>query len=161
MAQILGRLAVNSQDPLVGQVTSVYTFVYRSLIAAHSERDPRKLDDALAVLGVERETWRQVCTQRRGFAAYLLQPDQGTRNRSGRRRRVVRSLIAYPRTSGDWLISRCPGSKMCLSPLPGRIADRPCASRCPKPVTDSLFRAAHFVVAAAFVVFQVDQPLGS
>ena len=28
------------------------------------------------------------------------------------------SLIAYPRTGGDWLILRCPGSKMCLSPSP-------------------------------------------
>jgi flagellar protein FliS len=71
VAQILGRLAVNSQDPLVSQVTSVYTFVYRTLIAAHVERRPRKLDDALAVLDVERETWRQVCSQRAVAAPHV------------------------------------------------------------------------------------------
>ena len=30
----------------------------------------------------------------------------------------LKRLRAYPKTGGDWLILRCPGSKMCLSPSP-------------------------------------------
>ena len=31
---------------------------------------------------------------------------------------ATQRFSAYPRTGGDWLILRCPGSKMCLSPSP-------------------------------------------
>jgi flagellar secretion chaperone FliS len=63
VAQVLSRLAVNGQTPLVGQVASVYGFVYRALIAAHVERNAAKLADALAILEMERDTWRQVCSR--------------------------------------------------------------------------------------------------
>jgi flagellar secretion chaperone FliS len=69
VAQVLSGLAVQSQSSqsqsaLVGQVTSVYGFVYRALIAAHVERNVARLADALAILELERETWRQVCSHR-------------------------------------------------------------------------------------------------
>jgi flagellar protein FliS len=63
VAQVLSRLAVNGQTPLVGQVASVYGFVYRALITAHVERNAAKLADALAILEMERDTWRQVCSR--------------------------------------------------------------------------------------------------
>ena len=48
---------------LVGKVASVYLFVFRRLMEANFEHDAEKLADAIRVLEVERETWRQVCDQ--------------------------------------------------------------------------------------------------
>jgi len=47
----------------VRKVAAVYLFIFRSLMEANFQRDEGKLDDALKVLRVERETWRQVCKQ--------------------------------------------------------------------------------------------------
>ncbi|HEX4142700.1 MAG TPA: flagellar export chaperone FliS [Pirellulales bacterium] len=65
MAELLSGLKPEpeSQDGLVGRVASVYLFIYRSLIAANAEHSTARLDDALRVLEIERETWRQVCEQ--------------------------------------------------------------------------------------------------
>ena len=43
------------------EVAAVYLFVFRSLMEATAERDREKLQDALRILKVERETWRQLC----------------------------------------------------------------------------------------------------
>jgi len=61
VAQLLAGVAPNVQDPLVGKVAAVYSFIFRSLVRSHSQRDPKLLADALSVLEIERETWRQVC----------------------------------------------------------------------------------------------------
>lgn len=63
VAQLIAGLAPNHESPLVQRVIGVYEFVHRTLVAAHRERDPSRLADVLAVLEVERETWRQVCEQ--------------------------------------------------------------------------------------------------
>jgi flagellar secretion chaperone FliS len=63
VAQIIAGLAPNHESPLVQRVIAVYEFVHRMLVAAHRQRDPSRLADVLAVLEIERETWRQVCEQ--------------------------------------------------------------------------------------------------
>ncbi|OHB65920.1 MAG: hypothetical protein A2V70_02985 [Planctomycetes bacterium RBG_13_63_9] len=63
--QVVGELlaGLNRQldSPLVKKIASVYLFVFRNLMEASCQRDEKKLDDALRVLQVERETWCQVC----------------------------------------------------------------------------------------------------
>ncbi len=65
--QIMGELIAGLDDEvdsdLVKKVASVYLFIFRSLMEANHNRDEKKLDDALKVLKVERETWRQVCEE--------------------------------------------------------------------------------------------------
>lgn len=65
MAELLTGLnsEPESQDGLVRRVAGVYLFIYRSLIAANLEHSTARLDNALRVLEIERETWRQVCEQ--------------------------------------------------------------------------------------------------
>jgi flagellar protein FliS len=61
VTQLIGGLAQNLESPLVRQISSVYAFVYRTIVSAGFHRDASKLADALRVLEVERETWQQVC----------------------------------------------------------------------------------------------------
>ena len=63
VAQLIAGLVPNHESPLVQRVITVYEFVHRTLVMAHRQRDPRRLADVLAVLEIERETWRQVCEQ--------------------------------------------------------------------------------------------------
>lgn len=61
MVELLSGLRPDQMPELVARVAGVYMFVFRSLVAAQRDRDPRKVADAVQVLEVERETWRQVC----------------------------------------------------------------------------------------------------
>ncbi len=63
VAQLIAGLVPNHESPLVQRVITVYEFVHRTLVMAHRQRDPSRLADVLAVLEIERETWRQVCEQ--------------------------------------------------------------------------------------------------
>ena len=63
VAQLIAGLVPNHESPLVQRVLAVYEFVHRTLVTAHRQRDPSRLADVLAVLEIERETWRQVCEQ--------------------------------------------------------------------------------------------------
>lgn len=61
VTELLRGLRTEIAPDLVGNVAALYNFVFRSLIEAGLKRDPRKLADAVRVLEIDRETWRQVC----------------------------------------------------------------------------------------------------
>jgi len=61
MAELLGGLNVEIDPELAKKVAPVYVFVFRSLVEASRDHDEEKLDGALKVLNVERETWTQLC----------------------------------------------------------------------------------------------------
>jgi flagellar secretion chaperone FliS len=59
--QLLGGMKREVSPDLVAKVASVYLFVYRRLVEAGQSHDETCLADAIRVLEIERETWRQVC----------------------------------------------------------------------------------------------------
>lgn len=61
VTEMLTGLNRDADAALARKFAAVYLFVFRSLMEANARRNPDKLDDALRVLRVERETWRQVC----------------------------------------------------------------------------------------------------
>ena len=67
VSQLLGGLDHQVAPQLTGKVASVYLFVYRALVEANLRRDVEKLDDAMRVLEIERETWRLVCAELAGL----------------------------------------------------------------------------------------------
>lgn len=46
---------------LARRVSALYEFVFRSLVKAGYRHDEESLGDAIRILEIERETWRQVC----------------------------------------------------------------------------------------------------
>ncbi len=63
VSQLMAGFAANLDQLVVRQAAGVYSFIYRSLVLANVNRDSAKLADALRLLEIERETWRQVCAQ--------------------------------------------------------------------------------------------------
>jgi len=63
VAELLGALNRDGPASLVGKMASVYLFVFNRLVGANNSNDEAMLDDALKVLQMERDTWRQVCEQ--------------------------------------------------------------------------------------------------
>lgn len=47
--------------PLGRKASAVYVFIHRSLVEAHMQRQVAKVDDAVRILEIERETWQEVC----------------------------------------------------------------------------------------------------
>ncbi|MEM8739129.1 MAG: flagellar export chaperone FliS [Planctomycetota bacterium] len=43
---------------LCEKLSALYTYIYRLLVDANMERDPAKVDEALELLGYERQTWQ-------------------------------------------------------------------------------------------------------
>lgn len=58
---------------LAEKVRALYAFLFRLLTEAQLYRDPRRLDDALRLLALERETWLHFCNQT--AEAALLRPE--------------------------------------------------------------------------------------
>lgn len=61
VTEIVCSLKVDGKDEVVRKMAGVYLFVFRTLARAQLEHETRLLDEALEVLEVERETWRQIC----------------------------------------------------------------------------------------------------
>lgn len=61
VTEVVCSLRVDERDEVVRKMAGVYLFVFRTLARAQLERDQRLLDEAISVLEVERETWREVC----------------------------------------------------------------------------------------------------
>ena len=61
ITQILAGLRPEADRTLAGKISAIYGFVFRCLVAAHLRSDASKLDEAISVLQVERETWQELC----------------------------------------------------------------------------------------------------
>ena len=63
LGEMLAGLNREVAPELVNNLAGVYMFVFRALVEANHQHDEKKLDDALRILEIERETWQQVCGQ--------------------------------------------------------------------------------------------------
>ena len=61
VTELLCGLNRDVDAELAEKVAAIYLFVFRTLMEANLKHDVAKLDDAVEVLEIERETWRQVC----------------------------------------------------------------------------------------------------
>ena len=63
VGELFNGFDYQAKAELVGKVAGVYLFIYQSLARAELDKDLNKLDEALRILNIERETWRKVCQQ--------------------------------------------------------------------------------------------------
>jgi flagellar protein FliS len=61
VTQLLAGVKPDADVRLARQIVGVYGFVFRTLVAAHLQHSDKKLAEAISILEIERETWRQVC----------------------------------------------------------------------------------------------------
>jgi flagellar protein FliS len=61
VAQMLAAIDREAGGDLAQRVAAVYAFIYRCLVRAGHRHDEKGLADAVRILGIERETWRQLC----------------------------------------------------------------------------------------------------
>jgi len=61
VTELLCGLNPEQNTEMVRRVAGVYLFIFRGLTAAQLQRDTKQLADALAILEIERETWRELC----------------------------------------------------------------------------------------------------
>jgi flagellar secretion chaperone FliS len=63
LGQMLAAIDRDGGGELAKQVSTVYEFIFRSLVKAGHRRDEQSLAEAIRVLEIERETWRQLCAK--------------------------------------------------------------------------------------------------
>jgi flagellar protein FliS len=63
VSEIMAGIRPEADRELAARVSAIYSFVFRCLVAAHLRADAGKLDEAVAVLEVERETWQTLCSR--------------------------------------------------------------------------------------------------
>lgn len=61
VTELLRGLQSDVAPAIVENVTAIYNFVFGAIIEAGMKRDAVRLNEAIAVLEIERETWRQLC----------------------------------------------------------------------------------------------------
>ena len=76
VTEMLCGLKPEHNAELARKVGAIYLFVFRTLVSAHLEHSDAKLAEALSILHIERDTWRQVCDQ--SGAARAGHSDAGT-----------------------------------------------------------------------------------
>ena len=60
VSELLSSIRVD-QSPLTRRVAAIYVFLFQTLMEAQLQHDRPRVERAIEVLEVERETWRQVC----------------------------------------------------------------------------------------------------
>jgi flagellar protein FliS len=61
VTEIMSGIRPDADRALAGKISAIYAFVFRCLVAAHLRSDAAKLDEAISVLQIERETWQELC----------------------------------------------------------------------------------------------------
>jgi flagellar protein FliS len=59
--ELISGMKHDATDDLTRRVAAIYVFIFRRLVEAGYPRQQQPLEEAIRVLRIERETWRQVC----------------------------------------------------------------------------------------------------
>ncbi len=82
LTEMLCGLNPKQDKDLTSKVAAVYLFVFRTLQDAQAEKSEEKLQEAISVLEIERETWQKVCmelgTKRAAPAPHMAESPAGT-----------------------------------------------------------------------------------
>jgi flagellar secretion chaperone FliS len=62
LMELMNSLRPDQSPELCARLSSLYTFMYKSLVEASSTRETRLVDEVLSLLRFERETW-QMCLE--------------------------------------------------------------------------------------------------
>jgi flagellar protein FliS len=76
VSEILSGIRPDADRDLATKVSAIYGFVFRCCVAAHIHSDPARLDEAIKVLEVERETWQTLCARLSQTQAPIVAPAQ-------------------------------------------------------------------------------------
>lgn len=60
VSELLASLNYGEHPELTRRIAGIYNFVFRMLVTAHVHHDEQSLADAVRLLEIERETWRQI-----------------------------------------------------------------------------------------------------
>jgi len=81
VSQLIAGLNYESGDEIVPRLTGIYQFVFRTLLDANLHHNLQRIDEAVRVLEIERQTWREVCERYpgsgSGIATSPARLDQG------------------------------------------------------------------------------------
>jgi len=61
LAEMRGGIKFEIAGELGERISAVYEFIFRCLVNAGFHHDEKSLGDAIRILEIERETWRQLC----------------------------------------------------------------------------------------------------
>lgn len=75
VTEIMAGIRPDGDKALASKVSAIYAFIFRSLVTAHLRRDEAKLNEAMSVLQIERETWQRVCEQMAAAGAPVAPTD--------------------------------------------------------------------------------------
>lgn len=57
VTELIGGLNVEAWPEMAEQLKSLFVFIYRNLVVAELDRNPQRIDDAVRLLQLHRETW--------------------------------------------------------------------------------------------------------
>ena len=61
VVEILSSLDMKSSPEIAQSLAAIYVFIFRKTVATRGPEDMASLDDALKVLMVERQSWKEIC----------------------------------------------------------------------------------------------------
>ena len=76
VAELLAGLKSDAAPELTESLKGLFVFVLRNLALADAERSIDRIDDALKVLAIHRETWKEVCAM--GDSVITVAPESSS-----------------------------------------------------------------------------------
>jgi flagellar secretion chaperone FliS len=74
---IVDGIDYTTKSEMVNKLAGIYLFIYTSLTRAILDADVTRLDEAIGILEIERETWRRVCDNEPASSDKLTTIDSG------------------------------------------------------------------------------------
>ena len=68
VSQLMAGLNYESGSDIVPKLSRIYHVIFQTLVDANHHHDSAELDEAVRILSVDREAWRQVCEKYPGKA---------------------------------------------------------------------------------------------
>lgn len=79
VTELIGGLNVHQGPEVADHTKTIFLYVYRALVVAELERNPRQIDDAIRLLNLHRETWVELGQKLKAGSVAAAQPSAAPR----------------------------------------------------------------------------------